>query len=286
MSGGGSAQTTTVRELAPEQQQLLDLAIPAFERFLDPDFQAGLIPPGSTVAPLTADQLAGQASVRSAAGTSAGVGQQSADAFRFLTTDALNPQSNPVIQDIIAQATRNITDTLSRDILPAIGTEAQSVGQVGSSRQGIAQGLAGEGAVRAVGDTTTNILNQAFQQGLQSAGFALTQAPTVNQALFAPGTALSAVGAENQGQEQALLDERLQRDLLPFLLAQQVSGAAFGIPAGQVTSTGSPASATPSLGGSILGGAATGAGIGSLVPGLGTGVGAGIGALIGVLGGI
>jgi len=229
----------------------------------------------------------------SAAGGARGLGDVVGDfnatsaGRNFLTSGALlDPRTNPVLGSQIQGAIRPVFDNLQRSVLPGIRSDFLGGNMFGSSRQGIAEGLAIGDASRSALDTAANLQANNFNQGLgvmsdqigqaaqlgTQAGSTLAQLGSQNRgqdinaatsstnsaldnilrSLFASGDVgnlallpagiTGAVGAEQQGLDQARLSEQSQRftteQMLPFLAAQDVAALGFGIPAGSTSSTG------------------------------------------------
>lgn len=300
--GGGDNQPTqnTTQNLSPQQQELLQLALPGIRQF------AASVPKrygGSTVAGFDPYQLAAQDSVVAASGKQ----QQLADAGSGAFNDVVNykPQlqtfdNKPRLDEAITAATRPIGQQLTETALPAIRGEAVQTGY-GGSRQGIAEGLASGRASQAEGDTASKLSFQAYdtdtrnqlqnyianltagQAAVQSKLAALGLLPTVQQAQTTPGSTLGAVGDVRQQQAQTELGADIAGfnydQLAPFLQSKEIASLLQGLPGGSVTSTANnPNSAI--TGTKVLGGAATGAALGAAVlPGVGAVPGAIGGAL-------
>lgn len=228
-----------------------------------------------------------------------GLGPAQNAAGFLLDPNTLSPQFNPFTMQRAQSAIRPLAESLTRDVLPGIRHDAIQQGGLGGSRQGIAEGLALQGFQNAAGDVSSNIFNQAFQSQLdamtralgttqqgaaQGTGALLEQGtrglfatPQLSQLLLQPGQIAEAVGAQRRGLSQGLLSEQEQRfiteQMLPFLIAQDVAGLAFGFPGGSTISRASGGGTSPLQG--ILGGAAGGAGLGGAIGGTVAGMGAG-----------
>lgn len=284
MSGGGGT-TTTQQELAPEQQKILDLVFPVLQRSIKQGAQTF---EGQRVAPTTPYEQLGQQMVANAAqGPAQGVASSAAGASNFLTSgDVLDVNRNPGLQGAIAAGIEPLQQEFLTSVLPQVRGDAILSGQYGGSEQREATNLAGQNYLRAVGNTTANIVNPAYQAGLDAYTRGLALAPQTAGLQYGPGAALAGVGTAQRAQTQAEIDAEMQRFIEnnygDLLLAQQVAGTAFGIPVAKgVTET--QGGTSPLL--QALGGGASGAALGSLVaPGVGTGVGAGLGALLAFLG--
>lgn len=122
----------------------------------------------------------------------------------------LTPESNPALQAYIQSAIRPITETLTEQWLPQIRSGAVAAGGYGGSRQGIAEGQAMGRAAGAVGDVTSQIAMQAYEaerlRQLQAPGM-LSQGMQLQ--LMQPEL-LGRVGAQEQAEEQARLQEQYQ----------------------------------------------------------------------------
>jgi hypothetical protein len=75
---------------------------------------------------------------------------------------------NPFAQQSIQQLGSNLGDVFRNELLPGIGSNFQQAGQRGSSRQGVAQGLASQGVLNQFQQGATGILNNAFNTAQQS----------------------------------------------------------------------------------------------------------------------
>jgi len=125
--------------------------------------------------------------------------------------NAADVQNNPHVQGMIDISNRSIADDFMQRINPAIEGGAVAAGQYGGSRQGIAQGLAAEGAAQAAGDASTRILNDAYGRGLEAQARGLALSPQTMQLGFLPGQTAERVGSVLQGQEQRGIDEAMAR---------------------------------------------------------------------------
>lgn len=264
-SGGGTqtSTSTTTQELSPQQQQLLGLVIPEATRFVqNPPTQF----PGSAIAPFNPlQEQAQQAAVQTATDFLPGQLQNAFNASNFLLGPSLSPESNPALQRATEAAIRPITQAFETNVLPNIRSNAITAGGFGGSRQGVAEGLASESALRAIGDTSANVQNQAYQQGLQAMVQALSLQPQLATSAFLPSTALGGVGTQLQQMSQAQLSEAANRylteQILPFSAAQEVASLAFGLPGGTASTTGTGTASGGSTGPSPLDFALAGLGL-------------------------
>lgn len=334
MGGRRPERTETVsrQELSPEQRQLITPVIPTIQQFAEnpPEPFPGATTAGPTSAELLSRLLAlqtagniqptvqggvdAQQQLQGAGATGAAGLEQILANLRnatptleqFTSGALLDPASNPALQSAISAATRPITDDFLQSVLPRLRSQAISSGQFGGTRQGIAEGLAAQGAQRQIGDISAGLANQAFQSGLdattatlgqligagadasrtglQSGVQSLLALPQTLQASLFPASILEQVGLAGRADEQARIDDEVrifeQEQLLPFLAAQEVARTALGLPGGPTTTTSVRDPGSPGFLRGALGGLIGGFGLGGLNPLALAG-----GALLGGLGG-
>jgi hypothetical protein len=291
--GGGSKQTaaptqSTQYVLSPEQRELMDLAMPGIRQF------AAKTPErytGRTTAGFNPTQEAAQEMALTAAGDQAGAARGAGGAHAFWTggaggggaADLFDPTTNPYMQRAIEGAIRPAEQALTRSALPAVRSGAGETGQYGSTRQGIAEGIAMGDFGRSALDTGAKIttdLTKAFADN-QLRAMGLTG--EIQDAFTRPAITTGTVGDVRQQQEQALLDEQLRNfqfdQYAPFLQSQEILQLMAGLPGGSTVSTGSVPPA-PGKGQQALGGALAGAQMGSMFGPWGMGIGAAGGAAL------
>lgn len=198
--------------------------------------------------------------------------------------------TDPIVAAASQAATQPLYDQLLQSILPGIRANAASTGNVGGSRQGIAEGLAVQNTQRAAGEASAGIYNTALQNALQSRDRALALAPQQAQLGQMPSLLLDQVGRQQFNYEQALLDDQIARHAFEQNLpsaklgefASLVSGGFGSTSYGTSTGQGTAGGGGSALGGA-LGGALAGASLGNtLFPGVGAGIGAAGGLLLGL----
>lgn len=152
----------------------------------------------------------------------------------FLASGAgSNPLANPYLQQTANAAINPLFQQLAQQTLPGIRSGAAASGNVGSSRQGIAEGLAQQGAFQAAGNTLGNIYSNAFQQGQSNQLQALSMTPDALRLGFLPGQVASDIGAQRQQLAQAQLDAPLNQ----LAAARQIYGPAIQQTIGQAPTT-------------------------------------------------
>lgn len=286
-----SATSTTTQNLTPEQQSLIDIAMPSFTNF------ASFVPQryqGPTVAGFDPSQTAGQELALGAAGTQGDLARRAAEANNFYTSgDIWNPENNPYLQGAVDAAVRPITQQLTETQLPALRGSAITAGGYGGSRQGIAEGLASGRASTAIGDTASRLVQNLYDTNVRAQQNAIQMTPMLQQAQLQPAVTTSGVGDVRQALAQALLNEQAGNfnldqylAMAPYLQAKDLLAVVQGLPGGSTTTasegTGTSTANTPKANpwSQALGGAASGAAIGSAFGPIGTGVGAVGGAVL------
>lgn len=217
------------------------------ESFIGPD---GLVA-GSN----EAIDMGQQALMNAAQGGMGQLGQAGSQALQgFLQGDS--PILQQRLQDIASMGTRNLNENL----LPGIRTGAVQAGQAGSSRHGIAEGIAARGAAEAVTRGQTDLLANAERQRQAAIG----QIGGVQQNLAQPGLTMGAVGAQQRDIQQQQMQEGLLRQQAELQrlgglgnMIQQQAAPQIGQESSSSSKTmdlGAAAGAVTSIGGMLLGG--------------------------------
>ena len=246
--------------LDPSQRTLINSAMPYLNKFSKDGIT---LPTGSSIAPFNPTQQAGQSQALQSAGVQNNLARQGAGTSSFLLDPAhLDPSGNPGLQGSINAATRPIFNNLTRSVLPSIRSEANMTGNLGASRQGIAEGMATQGAFDAAGDATSRIASDGYHANLNAMTGALGSLNGVQSAQNTGAATTSAVGDVNQQFQQQLLDELkaqfIQKQTLPLSIGKELLNTVGAIPS--AGTTGSQTSPTPSLFQQILGGGLAAAG--------------------------
>ncbi len=100
-------------------------------------------------------------------------------------------------------ATRPVMQNLSRYTIPQTQDAAVNAGQRGSSRQGIAEGLARSDANQQMLDTSSKMSMGALSEEIANQRFANQMMPTLLQAMGLPTQLVAGVGAGNDAFENA-----------------------------------------------------------------------------------
>lgn len=167
--------------------------------------------PGPTVAGFTPSEVEGQYALQQAARDIAAI---SGGPVRTALETALSAPSlvnTPYFEPYVTAVVRPLYTNLTEQVLPEIRSAATSAGQPGSSREGIATGLAIERTQRAAADAAAKLAADAYSQGLSTMTNALSLAPSVYSGLERPGFLLSGIGAQERALEQARINEAIAR---------------------------------------------------------------------------
>lgn len=179
--------------------------------------------PGSTIADFApAENLARQYLQDFASNRSSQMAEAAEEAGkRVLGGEFLDVANNPYVQDVISRSIRPAVEELTREVLPSIRSSFINTGGFGGSKQGIAEGMAIQGAQQAVGDAASRMNLGAYSQGLQSLLSGMSLAPSIQNMGMLPADILQAVGAQERAMEQARIDEAIARhqwnQSLPFI---------------------------------------------------------------------
>lgn len=187
----------------------------------------------------------------------------------LLNSDLVNSDE---LQSAIQSATRPIQEQLERYAIPTTQDAAVAAGQLGSSRQGIAEGLARSDANQTMTDLASNLSYSALLQDQNNKQFATSALPTFLQTLTAPSTLLTTTGAAREAYDlQSKSSEANNLSLLSQIVAMfnpgvntnttsTSSSGGLGSTLGSVASLGSLALGP--MGAGVIG--AGGTGFGSL----------------------
>ena len=121
----------------------------------------------------------------------------------------LDPGLNPWADRMVAATNKDLTQQFAREVLPRISDEAISMGGLGGGRQGVAQGLASEGLMEAMGDANTQIRGQAYRDMLGHQQAAWGQMGNMLNAGFLPSDAQQRTGGQYR-QDLMLPGQNLQ----------------------------------------------------------------------------
>ena len=262
--GGNTTATTTAVNYSPEEAARRTQVMDESKRIYDATAgQVAQSPyPGSAPAGFSPEtQVSQRLAVQNAAAAQDQV-QNINNGVNYGLTGAMDVSNNPYLDKAIAAATRPIEQsyTDAGGIMSQIRTNAGQAGQVGSSRQGIAEGLAAGRMAQAQGDTAAKIASDAYNKGQETFQKTLTFAPQAMEAGMTPVNWLSSVGAQKENLDQANQDYQANARMwdmnAPWIPLQNYASLVYG---GSAPSTSSMTTA-PGVG-QAAGAALTGASI-------------------------
>ena len=235
--------------------------------------------PGATVAPFAPAQMESQAYRQNyAQGVQPYINQaQNTSAF-MQSPGMLDVASNPYVQGMAGAMGNRMSEMLTENALPAIRTGSIAAGQLGGSRQALAERGAIKDTQQKYGDALAGLYGGAYQSGLGAVNQAQALAPAMASLGAYPAQLMSGVGQEQRGYDQALINaarepwqfyEQQPYDVMDRYFAQATGAGGLG--STQISTQPGPSTAQSALGGASLGlGAMHGlAGMtGGAVPGL------------------
>jgi len=248
---------TTKSSLPKWQQDLLRDALADYQSAIGGDFS------GRTVAGFDPMELQGQQMLQAFFGRG-GPGQHlisgaTGAANRLTSGEFLDPANNPTVALQTQALEDSINKGLTRFSLPNARSEGVHQNALGSSRQGIAEGLAVSDATGQLAQGSASILGNAFNQGARmfQDGIGLSQ-----QALglgMQPGMFFAGAGAQNRALDQARRDTAFNNQFQDLNLLNSYLAAISGVPGG--------GSSTTTGGNNPLVNTAVGAGLGFAIGG-------------------
>lgn len=211
MSSGGGKQTSTTKTEPWAVQQ------PYIQKGFEQAYQLSQKPitqyQGAFTAGKTASDTGAENYLTDYAGTLTGQSGKNLDALNWATgAGNLDVGNNQYVQGQMAANTNRLYQDFNEQTVPALRSNFGKSGQIGSSRQGIAEGLAAQGVARASADSNAQILGTAYNNALDTYSSVLAQAPALMQAGTMPGSLLSQVGQSQRGFEQDKIDEAISRN--------------------------------------------------------------------------
>lgn len=260
-AGGGGGNTTTVQKADPwegQQPYLLDVLAKAQNLY---NTEQPTFYPGTTTARFTPlEQEAQRQLVGTAQGGMQDIANQTSAAQQFLLGDVLRADSNPYMTQAVQGAIDPIYDRLLRQTIPGIQSGAVQAGQLGSSRQGVAEGLAITDANRLALNTSAQMLNDMYGQNLDALTKGLALTPQSMQVQTMPASTLAAVGEQQRLLNQADIDEAVQRHTFQQSIPWDTLAAYQGLIQGNFGGTGTSTASGGgmSTGQKIAGAAGTG----------------------------
>ena len=289
MSGGGGSQKVTNETKATPwagvQPNLYDLYARAMSQVNTP---MGFYP-YNTVAPQSGLTGAGQgAALDFAQNAMPGYIETGNNALASLF-QAPDVASNPYVNGMLEAQARGVGDQLTRQWLPAVRQGASLAGQTGSSRQGVAEGVAIGEAAKALTNAAAQTQLSAYDRGLSAQAQAAQMLPMMSQLGMMPAQTMQQVGSQQEAYLQKQIDEAVNRfnfyQTEPWQRLNYANAIYSGVPwnssSTQTSNAGSGSTAANVLGGGLTG-YSLGSALGSSAFGTGISTALGLPAYIGL----
>lgn len=198
---------------------------PALQSYMD----AALRPLNQQYSNITMPQIAGDAVTTGYGGSRQGIAQG-------LASQGLSMASGDTTAKIANEG-------YSQGLQAMLGGVNASNVQQGNTLDALSK-MFGTGVSGLLGGAQNDIASSQQQAGtLSDMMKSLASSPDILASMTKPAEITSAVGAQQRANQQAQLTETVQKfineQMLPFTLAQDVAGMAFGMPGGTTTSVGS-----------------------------------------------
>lgn len=231
--GGGGGSTTTQVVYSPSEQAARDAIFAQGEALYNRNLPtAGTYQGPRPVGTDPATQLAQDIGIGTGLNAQ-GTANNALAATNFALTDARNVNSNPYLQAAMEAALRPATRAFSETTMPALRMGGMATGTGGSSRQGVAEGIAARGLQDAAADIGSRMAYQGYQSGLDASLSAARNLPQIMSGVSAPASMISNVGAqrENIAGEREAYDALVREQAIsgPWQLLQARAGLMQGM---------------------------------------------------------
>jgi len=243
------------------ETDLIDLAMPGIKSFAGQKLNYT----GPGVADFDPTQLSAQQRLLGSIGAQEKLAKGGADAVNYWTQgDIWNPGVNQMLGKAQEAAVRPITENFLQQVMPTLRTGDIAGGGYGGSRGRSQAAQATEQTARAVGDTSSKLVNELYRTNVEAQQRAMGMIPQMQQAQLAGGMTEGAVGDARQAMAQAKLkagsDRATFEQWAPFLQSQELMALMNAMPKGTNVSTANnpdqPSAWMKALGGGLAGGAA------------------------------
>ncbi len=271
MSGGGGKQTTnTVAQPWEGAQdylhQLLGTGSALSKEGVDYSKEYVGMTPGQLDAIENIKRFYGQGGAYEQA-----LGQGRSTLEQMLMAPETAPTSAPV-QAMIQAGQQGLSTQLAEEIMPQIRSGASAAGQYGSTRQGVAEGVAIGKTQQAQADLATEVMGQAYQEGLKQRTIGMGMLPQMLQMEAQPAQAMASIEDMLRGEQQSEADvdywNRVNAQWAPIERWANLLLPAAGLGGRRQTTTSGGGTSTA---GRLLGSGMTGLGAYSTLAGLGAG---------------
>lgn len=180
----------------------------------------------------------------------------------FLLNSAVNPGNNPALQSGIESAQYNLTQNYKNNVIPSISSGMTANNMYGSSRQGVAEGIAAQAYLDQLRNISSSLTHEGYKTGLgaMAQGFGtasgadvaamqtgidgrariMSATPGVLQSSYIPEQIMEGVKTQELGWRQRWLDTWQQQYynnlLYPIQAGQAIMNLAWPSTGGSITS--------------------------------------------------
>ena len=289
--GGKTTSTSTTLNYSPEEAvrrtKVMDEALKVYNATA-PQIAAADYP-GAKPVPFSPESVAAQnLAVQNAFGAQQGIDQINQGVNYGMTT-AMDVDNNPYLAKAVEGAIRPITQsyTDTGGVMSQIRDGSVDAGQFGSSRQGVAEGIAAGRYADAVGDVASKMYSDAYNKGQDTFARTLMFAPEALQTGMLPVNWLSGVGAQKEDLAQAMSNYESDATMWGYnsqwAPINNLANLIYGAGSSQATSTATQPGRPRNVLGGAVGGAMTGWAAGASMGSVGGPMGAAAGAILGAL---
>lgn len=289
--GGPSTSTSTTQNYSPEEAarrtQVMDEALKVYGQTA-PQIAASEYP-GAKPVPFSQESVAAQnLAIQNAFGAQQGIDQINQGVNYGMTT-AMDVDNNPYLAKAIQGAIRPITEsyTDTGGVMSQIRDGGIDAGQFGSSRQGVAEGIAAGRYADAVGDTSSKMYSDAYNKGQDTFARTLMFAPQALETGMLPVNWLSGVGAQKEDLAQAQANYETDAQMWDYnsqwAPLNNLANLIYGGGSSQATATSTQPGAPRNTLGGAAGGAMAGWALGSKIGSVGGPMGMAAGGILGAL---
>ena len=194
-SSGGSSNTTTRTIYSPEEEAArAEIFKTGQDLYKTQAADAGVYRGPTPVTPSAPTQQAWRTQM-GVAGSAVPTAYNALDSANFNLTNGRDVATNPHLQSAISTAIMPQINTFKDITLPSLRLSGMGSGTLGSSRQGIAEGLAADRLQQGIANTAMSMANTGYNTGTQAAVATQGQLPQIMSGAGAPGVLQSQVGA-------------------------------------------------------------------------------------------
>jgi len=167
--------------------------------------------PGQTYAGMDPLQQQGMQSQLDYAGGGLGNQVGAAQQAQLSALQAPDVANNPYLSAQADVIQNRLGRNFNEQLMPGIRDQMMGAGQTGSSRHGVAQGIAARGTQEALGSSLADLYGGAYGQGLQAQSAAMGMSPQMAQLGMMPGQVQQQIGGQMRAEDQRGIDEAVAR---------------------------------------------------------------------------